>query len=510
MTTERGLNERRAGTAGGTRQHVVIVGGGISGLSAAWHLQNRPLHDQDRIDVTVLESSNRWGGKVLTEHVDGPGDTPFVIEAGPDSFLTQKPWALQLARELGLDKRLLPTNEVAPAVFVLRHGKPCPLPDGLSLTVPTKPLSFMLSPLMSPVGRLRVLMELFVPAKRDDADETLASFIHRRFGQEALDVLAEPVLAGIYSADAEKLSLLATFPRFRQLEREHRSLIRALRANPARQRDSAQGDTPRLSQFVTLHGGVQELADALVSRLSADLRLRTSVRAIERADDGRYRVVLDRGEALIADAVLLTIPAAPAARLLSPVAAMPAAKLAALRSVSTGTISLAFRADDISSPLQGFGLVIPKSEHRSINAITITSSKFRYRAPADHVLLRAFFGGSRRPEQMTFDDQRLVLAVRHELRTLLGIKADPLFYRIYRWHNANPQYDLNHLETVATIEAGLPVGIFISGSAYRGVGLPDCVHQARQASDRILERLHRPTEAHQRVPHEYQPLGSVV
>jgi oxygen-dependent protoporphyrinogen oxidase len=473
------------------KRQVVIVGGGISGLSAAWYLQQQAQHRGQAVSYTVVESSDRWGGKILTEQVGDFTDESFVVEAGPDSFLTQKPWALQLARELGLSERLLGTNDQLRTVYVLHRGKPIALPDGVLLIVPTKFLPFARSPLISPLGKLRMGLDLFIPAKCDDADETLADFVHRRLGIEALDRIAEPLMSGIYNAEADMQSILATFPRFRQLEREHGSLIRGMLAS--RRQNAAvtppASQTEKTSMFMSLRGGTQELVDALVARLNGGLRLHTRITAIEMSADSGYRLTTGGGETLHADAVLLTTPAYVAADLLRPLAAEAAGKLAAIRYVSTGTVSMAFRAADIQRPLHGFGLVVPKSEQRPINAVTISSTKFNHRAPEGYVLLRVFFGGSRSPMTLKYDDDRLLSVVCGELRNMLGIEAAPLFHRIYRWHQANPQYDVNHLERIAEIEAALPPGVYVTGSAFRGVGLPDCVYLAQQTVNKILQQL---------------------
>jgi oxygen-dependent protoporphyrinogen oxidase len=473
-------------------RHVVIVGGGISGLSAAWYLQEQARRDGLDLRYTVLESAPRWGGKILTEVVGDSPDAAFVVEGGPDAFLTQKPWALELARELGLADRLVPMNDGVQAVFVLQRGRPVPMPEGVLLVVPTRFLPFLKSPLISIPGKVRMGMDLFLPGRRDDGDETLASFIRRRLGQEALDKIAEPLMSGIYNADAEDQSIMATFPRFREMEKKHGSLIRgmlAARRREAAARAAAPGGAPKKTpMFMSLRLGTQELIDALVPRLTGDLRLGTAVDAIARVDDG-YRVTTGDGAVLAADVVLLTTPAYTSADLLSTLAPTAAELMGGIRYVSTGTISMAFRAQDIRRPLGGIGLVVPKGEARPINALTISSAKFDHRAPGGTVLMRAFFGGSRSPASMKYDDAALLEVVRGELRDILDIEAMPLFHRIYRWHRANPQYGVGHMERVARIEASLPVGLHVSGGAYRGVGMPDCVYQSKQTVARILERI---------------------
>jgi oxygen-dependent protoporphyrinogen oxidase len=461
---------------------VAIIGGGIAGLSAAWYLEREARQARLALQYTVLESAARWGGKIHTELIE----EGFVVEAGPDSFLTQKPWALQLARELGLGERLLGTNDRLRKVFVLSKGKPVPLPDGVLLIVPTRLMPFALSPLLSPLAKLRMGLDLLIPPKRDGQDETIADFIRRRLGAEALDKIAEPLMSGIYNAEAEKQSLLATFPRFRALEEAHGSLIRGMiAAQKKRPPSSASGQNTTM--FMSLRDGMQELVSALVARLRGDLRLNAQVEQIARSEAGAYAVRLGDGTRLEAEVVILATPSYIAASLLRGLAPEAAAGLDVIRYVSTGTLSIAFRRAEVAHPLDGFGLVIPRSEQRAVNAITWTSAKFQHRAPEDAVLLRVFFGGSRRPEMMALDDGDLLATVRGELRDLMGITAEPLFYRAYRWHRANPQYDVGHLERVDAIEAALPDGIYLTGSPYRGIGIPDCVYQSEHTVRRVFE-----------------------
>jgi protoporphyrinogen/coproporphyrinogen III oxidase len=490
-----------------TKQHVdvAIVGGGITGLSAAWFLQQQA---QPGLSYAILESSDRWGGKIKTETVEGFADAPFIVEGGPDSYITTKPWAWQLTQQMGLGAEVLGTNDAQRKIFVLHKGKPTPLPDGVMLIVPTQFTPFALSPLISPWGKLRMGMDLFIPPIKDGRDETLAQFIQRRLGQEALDKIAEPLMSGIYNAEAEKQSLLATFPRFRDIEEEHGSLIRGMlaakrarsrgasvkgpfakgspaKAAQANGRGPAQNNRPP-SAFVSYKPGMEWLVDSLVADLEGELRLNTAVSAITRTTDGNYALEFSEGT-LSATAVILAVPAYVAAEIMQSLAPEAAAELRNIRYVSTGTISFAYRRAEIEHPLDGFGIVIPRSERRRINAITWTSTKFNHRAPEGTVLLRVFFGGSRTPEMFDKGDEELEAIVRKELHQLMGIKAEPLFNRIYRWPQANPQYDVNHLQRVAAIEADLPPGIFVSGSPYRGIGIPDCVHQGQLVSELAAE-----------------------
>lgn len=475
---------------------VAIVGGGISGLAAAYYLQKHAGEKNRPLRYALIERSPNLGGKIVTDHVHGFGDSPFIVEGGPDSFLTQKPWALQLARELGLDDDLLGTNDHKRKTFVLNKGKPTPLPDGVLMIVPTRFMPFALSPLISPLGKLRMGLDFLIPKRKDDGDETLADFIRRRLGDEALDKIAEPLMSGIYNAEAERQSLLATFPRFRDIEKKHGSLIRGMLAarasrgkTPAPRSDDSTPQAAK-SMFVTLRGGTHELVEAVTAALTGDVRLDTGVESITRHDDAPYyHLRLSDGSTLQASTVLLATPAFVSGDLLADIAPAAAEKLRAIRYVSTGTISFGFRRSEVAHPLNGFGVVIPRSEQRPINAITWSSTKFDHRAPEDHVLIRVFFGGSRNPEMVDRSDEELLAIARSELDQLLGIDAKPVIHRLYRWRNATPQYDVGHLERVDAIEAALPTGLYVTGSPYRGIGIPDCVHQGQQAAAAIWSQI---------------------
>lgn len=515
------MREEAAGGVAGPF-HVVIVGGGISGLSTAWYLEKQAAAQGVPVACTIYETADRWGGRILTdlvEHEEGR----FVVEGGPDSFLTtQKPWAVDLALELGIGGRLLGTNDAARKVYVLSKGRPVPLPEGVFLLVPTKFRPFVFSPLISPLGKLRMGLELFIPARKGDEDETLGDFVTRRLGAEALDKIAEPLLSGIYNAEAQRQSLLATFPRFRHTELAYGSLIRGMLAEKAQvrnarkqeitrkqthsERDSggtqaeaqtgAPGNGRPSSIFSSFVGGTEEIVTGLTRGLGA--RLRTGARVTDlRPGAGReYSLGVSCGrrgepvtETIQADAVVLAIPAYDAAELLTSVCPEAAGILRTVRYVSTGTISLAYRQDPSAERLGGFGVLIPRSERRPLNAVTWSSTKFDHRAPQGHSLLRVFFGGSRSPGTMDLDDEELPKVIKRELKSVMGVADEPLFYRIYRWEMANAQYDVEHLKRVETIERALPLGIWVTGSAYRGVGLPDCVQQGQMTAQRVVERL---------------------
>lgn len=479
---------------------VVVVGGGISGLATAWYLEKEAAaRGLPGLVCTVLEKSGRLGGKVRTETVSTEAGR-FVVEAGPDSFLAvQKPWALELAAELGLSGRLLGTNDEARRIYVLSRGRPVRMPEGVMLLVPTKLSPFLLSPLISPLGKLRMGLDLVIPRRGGDEDEALGDFVARRMGAEALDKIAEPLLSGIYSAEVARQSLLATLPRFREMERKHGSLIRAMLAERRNGPRGESGHERPTSMFTSFQGGTQELVGGLLNGLKAEVR--TDARVVALTPDASHgyavRVVGDAGspvgaETIRADAVVLAVPAYVAAELLDAISPAAAA-LRSIRYVSTGTVSLAYREDASWSSalkrLRGFGVLVPASEKRPINAITWSSTKFRQRAPGGHSLLRVFFGGSRSPHSMDLEDGELLDVVRGELREIMGITNTPLFHRIYRCEKGNPQYDVGHLERVETVKNGLPPNVWVTGSPYRGIGLPDCVLQARETATRVLSEL---------------------
>jgi oxygen-dependent protoporphyrinogen oxidase len=467
---------------------VAIIGGGIAGLATAYYLQEGARQAGTPLSYTLIERAPSFGGKIVTHEGDG-----FVIEGGPDSFITQKPAALRLCRELGLEDRLLGTNDAQRKVYVLDGGRLRPLPDGVMLVVPTRFAPFALSPLISVAGKLRMGMDLFIPPRREDGDESLADFIRRRLGQEALDKIAEPLMAGIHVADAERLSLQATFPRFIQLEQKYGSLIKGMLTQKARRAagDGNGAGRDKLSLFMTLRGGLRELVEALVARLDGDLLPGTGVSGLARTQEG-YHLRLADGRMLQADAVILATPAFVTADLVEPMHAPLATELRAIRYVSTATLSLGFRRAEFEHPLDGFGFVVSSRDKSRLMACTWTSTKFNGRTPGEHVLLRAFVGGPRNERLVDLPDEELLGLVRGELREVMGVSAQPVVTRLYRWPGANPQYDVGHLERVDQLEsmaADLP-GLYLTGSAYRGVGLPDCIQQGQNTAEAIIAQVH--------------------
>jgi len=432
----------------------------------------------------ALAQDSRLGGKILTEQADG-----FVIEGGPDSFLSQKPWGIELCRKLGLEDRLIGTNPDRRRTFVYSKGRLEELPEGLALGFPTRLGPFLRSGLLSWPGKLRLGAEIFVPRRRDESDESMGGFFRRRLGREALERIIEPLMTGIYAGDAEQLSIQATFPRFPDMEREHGSLVRSMLGARRRQQASGTGERARWTPFVTLQGGLSELVRALTGRLSAvKIRLGRRVTAVRSCGTAQGYEVLVEGESpLKADAVVLATPAFGAAGLLEPLDATVAGMLGAIPYASTATVTLGFRRAGFSHDLDGYGFVIPRIEGRALLASTWSSSKWDHRAPAGSVLIRSYLGGAGREAALERSDQELVELARADLRHVMGVTEEPVMARVFRWPRAMPQYLVGHLDRLAAIEARLArlPGVFVAGAAYRGVGIPDCIRDGLGSAERV-------------------------
>jgi oxygen-dependent protoporphyrinogen oxidase len=471
------------------KRRVAVVGGGIAGLAAAHRLIE--LNKEKSLDIAVmlLEASARLGGTIATERV---GD--FLIEVGPDSFITEKPWALRLCERLGLTSRLVSTQAAYHKIRVVHVGRLEPLPEGFFLLAPTRFWPFVQTPLFSLGGKLRMAAEMLLPRGATNGDESLGAFVRRRLGAEALDRVAQPLVGGIYAADPDKLSLSATMPRFQEMERAKRSIILAMRSEQRRRaRNRETGSGARWSLFVTLAGGMQELVDRIASRLPEGcVRLSTAlVQLIRDTDKNLWKVTTDGNESLEVDGVVLATPSFQTADLLSQVASSATNDLKQITYASTATVSLAFRQKDFPRPLDSFGFVVPAIESRKIMACTFSSLKYPGRAPEDSALLRAFVGGSLQPELFQDDDAAMERNVRAELASLLGVTAQPLFSRVWRHPNSMPQYHVGHQARIQRIEAQLTKfpGLALAGNAYHGVGIADCVRTGEEAAEKIFNQL---------------------
>jgi oxygen-dependent protoporphyrinogen oxidase len=446
---------------------VAIVGGGIAGLAAAYDLQARGL------TVRVLEASARVGGVIATEHFDG-----WVIDGGPDSLLVQKPAAVALCRELGIADRLVSTLTPRTA-FVLRDGRLHAIAEGSFLGFPITFGALARSRLFSLAGKVRMAGEIVVPRLISDEDESIGTFVSRRFGREAVDYLADPLLAGIHAGDVDHLSIRALFPRLVDAERRSGSVIRALRALHVR--PSPQG------AFVSLPGGTGELVDELVKALKPGIVV-TGARAASLQRAGGYAIDSTAGH-VQARSLVLAVPAYVTGSLLRPIDATLAGLCDAIPYASTATVAFGYRRDQVAHPLNGTGFVVPRTEGLALLAGTWVSSKWPGRAPDGHVLLRGFLGGGRDPHRLEATDRELVDTAQRELTELLGITGSPLFSRLYRWTRQSPQYEVGHLNRVASIERRLTAlpGLFITGSGFKAIGIPDCISDGRATAARAAD-----------------------
>ncbi len=468
---------------------VVIIGGGISGLALAHRLSELRRERHLPLELTLLEAGERFGGVLETEQREG-----WLLESGPDAFLSEKPWAIDLCRRLGIAEQLIETRPSFRRSYIFLHGRLVPIPQGWYLIAPSRLSTLWHTQLLSVRGKLRMACEPFIPARQSTADESVASFLRRRIGQEALERIGQPMIGGIYTADPETLSVQATFPRLAEMERTHGSIMRGLWAQhePHRQAtDAASG--PRYSLFLSLRDGLQTLVDALV-RAMPDVALRRNAAVTRISRTHAWTITLQDGETLEAETLCLALPAHRAARLLKDAVPPLAQRLATIPYASVATVNMAFRAADVPRPLDGFGVVIPAIEGRRIVGCTCASLKFPGRASEGTVLLRAFIGGALHRQWYELEDQAMAQMVREELRTLFGIERAPLTTLIRRSPQAMPQYLVGHLERVAAIEADvaqLP-GLYLAGNGYHGIGIPDCIHRAELTAQRIIERFAAP------------------
>ncbi len=481
-------------------KRIAIIGGGIAGLATAYYLQDKVRAHNLPIEYTLIESAPYFGGKITSAHEQG-----FVVEGGPDSFITTKTIAIELCRALGLGDQLIGTNDAARKVYVWSGGRLRAMPDGVMLIIPSRIMPFVKSDLVSWPGKMRMGLDAIIPRKSDDGDESLAHFVRRRLGNEALDKIAEPMIAGIYVADAEFLSLKSTFPRFLDMEKKYGSLLRGVvaqrqAAEAAKKRASANGNGTghantngkgATSTFMTLRNGLSDLTDAITRRLAPEsLICNKSVVALKRTED-QYEVTLNDGSTITADALVFATPAYVTANLLRDLDPALSSKLSSIRYVSTATVSLGFKREELNHSLQGFGFVVPRSEKREILACTWSSTKFNQRAPEGHALVRAFIGGAHAEHLAEEDDETVAEIARRELRASMGIYAKPVLTKVYRWHKANPQYEVGHQERVAEIDqlAAGHAGLYLTGGAYHGVGIPDCIADGARVAQEIVEKL---------------------
>jgi oxygen-dependent protoporphyrinogen oxidase len=469
-------------------KHLVIVGGGITGLAAAYRTEQL----NQSLRITLIERDKRLGGKLLTEHIGG-----FVVEGAPDSFLSRKPRGVGLCEELGIAKDLQGRRPEFARTFVRHHGALHRLPTGLTGMIPTNLDALADSTLISQEGRERLAQEAELlpapPAASGFDDESVASFVTRRLGREVYEKLVEPLMSGIYAGDGEMLSLAATFPQLRQLELKFGSLLKGLQAG--QNGGPPQVQPERYPPFVTFANGMETLVDAIVERLQQTQLLTGATVETVTSNGAGYDVLLGDGRMLHADALIVTTPAFVTAHILGDLDPVLADLHRQIPYVSSALVSLGFAQTDLPRPLDGYGYVIPRIEETDLLACTWTSSKWSGRAPASHALVRVYAGRyGRRDIAQCSDDELLALAYA-ELRLTLGVTAQAHLVRIHRWPSAMPQYLLGHVERVAQIEAQLArreasgCGLYLAGAAYRGVGIPDCIESGEQAARQAVQYL---------------------
>jgi len=476
-----------AGPIGGTGpitpRRVVIVGAGLSGLTAAYELQEQAKAAGVPLQLTVLESRSRIGGAIWTEQIDG-----FLCEGGADSFITNKPWALELCKRLGLGDSIIGTDDKHRRSFVLRKGELLPVPDGFVLMAPNRVWPILTSPILSWKGKLRLMLEPFMPRGDANADESLASFVRRRLGGEALERLVQPLVGGIYTADPKELSLKSTMPQFVEMEQKYGSLLRASLFRRRSGNDIEKHSSgARYGLFATLREGMGKLPETLAEALPrGTIRLSTPVRRVVRDRSGQARWCVDllSGEQILADAVVVSTEAHAAARLMDEQDAELATLLRSIPYASSAIALVGYHRSDIRHPLDGFGVVHPAIENRKTLAISFTSVKLPSRAPKGKVLLRVFVGGATQPELFDLSDEAIERIVLDEVRELLGAEAPPVLYRLARHARAMPQYTIGHADRVRRIGERIDTheGLALASNALGGVGVPDVVRTAQIAA----------------------------
>jgi protoporphyrinogen/coproporphyrinogen III oxidase len=423
-------------------KRVAVIGGGITGLSAAYALQ-KARSEGAPVDYVLYDSSDRLGGVLVTERVDG-----CLLEAGPDSFISEKPWAAELCRELGIADQLIGSNDSKRKTYILVRNRLIEMPDGLMFMVPTRIVPTVLSPLFSMSTKLRMAQEWFHPPHKANGDETVAALVERHYGTEMVDRLADPLLSGVYGGDSRELSVRAVLPRFADMEAKHGSLGRAMLAA---RRKMKQAHAPAVSLFTSLKDGMQQLVDTVVARLNpAAFRTKTTVVTL-RCPSGSWSVVSDRGTEFF-EAVILGVPTAAAGSFLRDVDRTLARELSEIRYSSSVTVSLIYDEKVVASLPPGFGFLVPRSEGKRMLACTFVHNKFPHRAPANRAIVRCFLGGSRDEAALDLSEAEILVTVRRELGDILNLTAEPLAARVYKWRAAMAQYGVGHLERLDRIE----------------------------------------------------------
>jgi protoporphyrinogen/coproporphyrinogen III oxidase len=463
-------------------KRIAIIGGGISGLSAAYVIEEKRWSGTP-VQYVLFESNPRLGGVLVTDRVDG-----CLVEAGPDSFLTEKPWAADLCRRIELGDQLIGSNDSDRKTYIVARGKLVVMPDGLMFMVPTKIMPTVLSPLFSWRTKLRMAAEWFHPPRRASEDETVAEMVKRHYGAEMVELLADPLLSGVYGGEASGLSVRAVLPRFADMESKHGSLGRAMLA--ARKKMGAAANVPARSLFTSLKEGMQQMVDALVARLDANsLKTSALVQSVIRQDNGWTVCAGYQSDQF--DAVIIATPAHSAADVLESTNENLARELSEIKYSSSVTVTLGYDEKVRRALPPGFGFLVPRSEGHRMLAATFVHNKFPHRAPENRAIVRCFLGGARDEQILQASEKEILQIVRDELRQIIALDAEPLFARVYKWKSAMAQYSVGHLERLQRIESlrqKLP-GLGLAGNGYNGIGVPDCVRSGAEAASKILAEM---------------------
>jgi protoporphyrinogen/coproporphyrinogen III oxidase len=455
---------------------ALIIGGGISGLSAAYYLSKAGIRP------TLLERKPRVGGVIQTSVQQG-----CVLEEGPDGFMAAKPWAMNLIRELGLADQIIGSNDHSRITYIVRKGKLIRMPEGLMMMVPTKILPLAETRLLSWGAKIRMGLEIFRQPHGPQPDRSVYEFLLDHYGEESIDYLAEPLLAGVYGGDPRQMSANSVLARFVDIEAKYGSLTRGVLAQPRPQ-------NPGGSFLQTLKGGLGQLIEAL--RPSADV-VQAEVETVEKTETvensgAGFRVRAD-GDWLEAEHVVVATPAGDAANVLEALQPELASLLAGIPYTSSITLALGYQKATFDHPLIGHGFLVPKKERKHIFGCTWVGNKFDHRVPANMVVLRCFLGR----ETMPLNDEALVEAARSDLGSIMNLEANPVFHNIARWPNSMAQYTVGHEKRVARIEelAGAIPGLYLAGNAYHGIGIPDCVRMGQEAATKIISYKQEPQPA---------------
>jgi oxygen-dependent protoporphyrinogen oxidase len=488
-------------------KHVIIIGGGVAGLGAAYKLK-RAADEGHPVRFTLIEKNERLGGCLATEYIDDPetGER-FIVDGGSDAFITSKPGVHRVAKLLGIFDEEVRTCDENKKTLILKSGRLVELPDGIMMFAPTKLVPLATTSLYSWPAKLRMALDLVIPRKQKWApgetaqqhDETLESFVVRRMGRESLDRLAEPLVGGVHASDPAKMSLAATFPNLLEMEQEHGSLVRGFLAQRKLVEEQKRKHPPkpgakRFTFFSSFAQGMQFFIEALADTLGREhIRAGVGVESVLRDADGSWRVALDGGEVLEADAVIIATPSWAASRMLADADPRVRELLDSIPFSSSATVPMAFREEDCPFDTKFFGILVPLVENRPLMAVTMSSAKWPDRAPEGRVLLRGFVGGPRNQEIMGKSDDELVEIVRAQLVDILGLKPDakPLFSRVFRWTMGMPQYTMGHLDRMDELDSLVDRvgGLALAGGSYRGVGVPNCLEGGESAASKVLREF---------------------